>query len=356
MAIDESGSDTVLSWLAGPILRAEVSRVTAAAAVAVEELAEAPSRGQWDRARTLLLDAAAARACVDAGMPRRSGVLLLSEDADEEDPWELAVRVGAEQVLVLPEAAAQLVELLGSPRRAAASGPGGIIAVVGGKGGAGASVFAAAVAACAEPAALLVDLDPMGPGLDLMFGLERAPGLRWPDLRLQGGRVNAAALRRALPGKDGVSVLSCGRDPAPPAEAAARAVLEAGRDGGLAVVCDVSRSLGGVAELCLELADLIVLVTTADVAACTSTGRTAAWILPRNPNRGLVVRGPSPGGLRAADISAAVGLPLLAAMRPEPGLARRLEHSGLALGKRSPLATAADAVLRVHRLRPEPVA
>lgn len=356
MAIDESRPGTVLSWLGGPLLRAEVSRVTAAASAPVEDITEVPGRGQWERARSLLLDAAAARACIAAGLPRRPGVLLLGEGDGDGDLWRLAVDLGAERVLALPEDAARLVELLGSPRCAERSGTGGIIAVVGGKGGAGASVFAAALAACVDPAALLVDLDPAGPGLDLIFGLERSPGLRWPDLRLQGGRVNASALRRALPGRAGVSVLSCGKDAASPGDTAVRAVLEAGRDDGLIVVCDVSRALGEAAELCLELADLVVLVATADVAACTATARTAAWGLPRNPNHGLVVRGPAPGGLRAADVSAMVGLPLLAAMRPEPGLARRLEHSGLALGRRSPLAAAAAAVLRVHRLRPGAVA
>ncbi|WP_038170948.1 septum site-determining protein Ssd [Tomitella biformata] len=353
MGIDEPRPEPVLSWLSGPVLRGEVSRATAAAAVAVEELDSAPGRGQWDRARTLLLDVEAAGACIEAGLPRRGGVLVLSDGSEGADPWQLAVRLGAEHVLALPADAAQLVRLLGSAPRATGAGTGGVVAVVGGKGGVGASVFAAAVAACAQPAALLVDLDPMGAGLDLMFGLERASGLRWPDLRLQGGRVHAAALRRALPSKGGVSVLSSGRDLAPPAEPAVRAVLEAGRDGGLVVVCDVSRSRSPVAELALELADLVVLLATADVSACAAAARAAAWILPHNPNRCLVVRGPSPGGLRATDISAAVGLPLLTSMRPEPGLARRLEHSGLVLGRRSPLAAAAGAVLRVHNLRPD---
>ncbi len=358
--IDEDRPALVLSWLCGPMLRAEVSRAAAASAVVVEELTSAPGRVQWDRAGALLLDVAAARACLSAGLPRRSRVLLLvdadADDAGGQGHWQLAVRLGAEQVLAIPEDAELLVRFLGSPRPSVSPGSGGVIAVVGGKGGVGASVFAAAIATCAKPAALLVDLDPLGAGVDLLFGLERQPGLRWPDLRLQGGRVSAAALQRALPNKGMVAVLSGGGEPAEPAEPAVRSVLAAGRDGGLVVVCDVSRSVGPAAEVALGLADLVVLVATADLAACAAATRTAAWILPRNPNRCLVVRGPSPGGLRAADISAAVGLPLLTAMRPEPGLVRRLEHSGLELGKRSPLAAAASAVLRVYRLRPDGVA
>lgn len=361
MAINQTRPDPVLSWLSGSALRAEASRITAAAAVDAEELTAAPGRGLWDRARTVLLDADSARACVDAGLPRRPGVMLLldgSGGSPDESPgtpqdWRLAVRLGAEQVLVLPDDAAQLVQQLGCPRLPKTSAAGGVVAVVGGKGGVGASVLAAAVAMRAHQAALLVDLDGAGPGLDLMLGLEHAAGLRWPDLRLQGGRVSAAALTRALPAKGEVSVLSGRREPVVPDESAVRAVLEAGRDGGLVVVCDVARSAGPAAELALGLADLVVLVVTADVAACAAGARTAARILPHNPNSCLVVRGPAPGGLRAADIAEAVGLPLVFSMRPEPGLARRLEHSGLALGRRSPLAMAAAAVLRVHRLRPD---
>ncbi len=66
-----------------------------------------------------------------------------------------------------------------------------------------------------------------------------------------------------------------------------------------------------------------------------------------NPNVGLVVRGPAPGGLGSGEFAAAVGLPLLAAMRPEPMLAERLEHGGLRLGGRSPLNRAAGRVLDV---------
>lgn len=64
-----------------------------------------------------------------------------------------------------------------------------------------------------------------------------------------------------------------------------------------------------------------------------------------NPNVGLVVRGPAPGGLRASDIADASDLPLIAAMRPEPMLAPQLERGGLRLRRRSPLGTAARRVL-----------
>ena len=50
---------------------------------------------------------------------------------------------------------------------------GAVIAVIGGRGGAGASVFATALAHSATEA-LLVDLDPWGGGIDLLLGAETA--------------------------------------------------------------------------------------------------------------------------------------------------------------------------------------
>ena len=52
------------------------------------------------------------------------------------------------------------------------------------------------------PEALLVDADPWSGGIDLVVGSEDEPGLRWPDLALERGRIDMAALRQALPGRD----------------------------------------------------------------------------------------------------------------------------------------------------------
>ncbi len=44
------------------------------------------------------------------------------------------------------------------------------------------------------------------------------------------------------------------------------------------------------------------------------------------PSAGLVVRGPAPGGITPDEVATALGLPLVAAMRAERGLARALER------------------------------
>ena len=70
-------------------------------------------------------------------------------------------------------------------------------------GGAGASVFAAALAATAERAGrgvVLADCDPWGPGLDVMLGIEDRGGIRWDEL---AAPVRAAATRCPAPGAAG---------------------------------------------------------------------------------------------------------------------------------------------------------
>jgi hypothetical protein len=113
------------------------------------------------------------------------------------------------------------------------------------------------------------------------------------------------------------------------------------------VVCDLPRRLTRAAEFGIDAADLVVMVTTADVRACAATTAVTAAVRPINPNVGLVVRGPSPGGLRSTEVARIVGLPLLAAMRPQPGLEAMMDRGGLRLRQRSPLARAARRVLTV---------
>jgi secretion/DNA translocation related CpaE-like protein len=254
--------------------------------------------------------------------------------------------VGAQHVLSLPEQAHELIRGLAEAAESIRDDGlrGAVVAVIGGCGGAGASMFAAAVARAAADA-LLMDLDPWGGGVDLLLGGEAAPGLRWPDLALQGGRLNWSAVRDALPRLNGVSLLSGTRRSYEPEAAPVDAVIDAGRRGGVAVVCDLPRRLTDATQAALDAADLVVVVSPCGVRACAATAAMTPVLAPINPNLGLVVRGPSPGGLRAAEVADITGLPLLASMKAEPQLAEQLERGGLRLGRRSALTGAARRVL-----------
>jgi secretion/DNA translocation related CpaE-like protein len=200
--------------------------------------------------------------------------------------------------------------------------------------------------------ALLVDCDPLGGGLDLVLGAEDLGGLRWPEIDVGGGRVPATALHAALPapavGRHGtgeLGVLSCDRSAHGPTPAAVTSVLEAGRRGGETVVCDLPRYPTDAAVAALGAADLTLLVVPADVRSCAAAARVAAVLAEHGGPVRLVVRGPSPGGVDAEEVARALQLPLLAAMRPEPGLARALERGAAPGRAHGPLAAAARSVL-----------
>lgn len=339
----------MLAMLTDPDLREEIDRVGAAVGVRVVHAGgDLVSRKAWSAAAAVVLDEAAAQRCGQAALPRRSRVSVLSSIEAATTTWEAAVAIGAQRVLRMPQQERELVlelaEAAESARDDRRRGP--AVAVVGGCGGAGASLFAVALAFAAADA-LLLDLDPWGGGLDLVVGGESAPGLRWPDLALQGGRLNWADIRAALPRQHGISVLSGTRRGYELDAGPVNAIVDAGRRGGVTVVCDLPRRLTEATHVALDNADLVVLVSRCDVRACAASATFAPVLTAINPNLGLVVRGPAPGGLRAVEVADIVGVPLLASMRAASQIPERLEHGGLRMGRRSPLRSAADAVLGV---------
>ncbi|HEY7053816.1 MAG TPA: septum site-determining protein Ssd [Mycobacterium sp.] len=336
----------VLGVLDDPALRDHVDRVAAAVGVRLVHQRGCPSRREWTAAASVVIDAAAVGRCTGGALPRRAQVILLVSDDPSDATWEAAISLGAQCVLRLPDRESELVELLSDAVETRAGAAGSVVAVIGGRGGAGGSVFSAALAMTAADA-LLVDVDPWGGGADLLLGIERQPGLRWSDVAVEGGRLSLAAVRDALPSRDGVGVLSGTRRGDDVAGGPLLAVVDAGRRGGATVVCDVPRRLTDAAEAALDAADLVVAVAACDVRSCASVTAMAPALLGINPNVGVVVRGPAPGGLRPAEVARASGLPLLAAMRPEPRLAERLEREGLRLRRRSSLVAAARQVLSV---------
>lgn len=341
----------VLSMLGAPNLSDEADRICAAVGLRIIHAAATAtvSRKAWSAAAAVLLDEDAAARCGDAALPRRARVFVVAAVKPTGTMWRAALAVGAQRVLTLPVDEDKLVAELAEAGEAVRSGDSGascgdVVAVVGGRGGAGASIFAAALAQAAGEA-LLIDLDPWGGGLDLLIGSENVPGLRWPDLAPQGGRLAWSAIRSALPRQRNTSVLSGGRCGYEPDAATVDAIIGAGRRGGVTVICDLPRWVHEAAEIAVNAADLVVLVSPCDVRGCAAATVLAPRLQAVNPNAGLVVRGPSPGGLRATDVAAAVGLPLLAVMRAEPGLVERLEHRGLRLPSKSSLTAAARQVL-----------
>ncbi|MBA0127387.1 helicase [Haloechinothrix sp. YIM 98757] len=314
--------------------------------------AEAVRRG-WSRAPLVVLDETALTQCAGRDLPRASSVVLVCAAELAAHTWQLVFRTGVEHVLTLPGEESSLVAVFADVVEGPSGGDGRVVAVVGGRGGAGASVFAASIGVAASRSgeeAVLVDCDPLGGGIDLVLGAEFDAGSRWPDLSLGSGRVSMSSLRGALPrlsyGSGELSVISCARDGARPDPDGVAAVVDAGRRSGATVACDLSRELAPCDRRAAELADLVCLVVPAEVRACTAATRVLERLRPLSDRLALVVRGPAPEALPAEAIAEVVGLPVLTVMRAEPRLGSALERGRFDPRQRGPLATGARDVLR----------
>lgn len=306
----------------------DLLRLAAAAGTELEVAADPPAaRGRYAAAPLVLVGSDQAGAGQRPRLPRRTDLILVTRGEDTSDPWAVAEQLGAGQVAMLPAAESWLVERLASHHRRRSPAP--VVAVLGGRGGAGASVLAAGLAVTAanlDRRVLLVDADPFGGGLDLVLGWEDDTGLRWPELTAASGRLDAAALVGALPGRGDLALLSCDRRALatlPPA--AMSAVLDAGRAARDLVVVDASRRLDPGSVVALQAADETLLVVPAEVRAATAAAALAAAATEHCAALRLVVRGPSPGRLAAEEVSRSLGLPIAGTLRPEAGLPAMLE-------------------------------
>jgi secretion/DNA translocation related CpaE-like protein len=349
-----------VAFVADEKLLDDLLKLAAAAGCDLERVPDVTAaRQRWSSAPLVLLDESGVAACQAEGLPRRGAVIVLATDPEPPELWKQSMAVGAERVITLPGAEPWLVNALADAAEGPASSTGKVLAVLGARGGAGASVFTVAVGLTALKAGdstLIVDCDPRGGGLDVVLGAETEEGLRWPDMQLSAGRVAAASLHMALPtrkrGNARLTLLSGARKGEGPAPDAVAAVVEAGRRAGDVVVCDIPRRLDGAAWAAIDRADLTVIVTPAELRACISAKQSADELAQRGASTRLIVRGPSPGGLRLAEIAAAVGVPVLAAMRPEPQLAQSLERGDFHPKHKGPLSLAARTTLAELAARP----
>jgi secretion/DNA translocation related CpaE-like protein len=320
-----------------------VLRLAAAASAEVEVVPDVgAARSSWSSAPLVVLGTDLAGEVDRARLPRRDGVVLLGSDPDEPTVWPVAVGVGAERVVFLPDDEEWLVGRLADC--AEQDGPdAAVVCTVGGRGGAGSSTFAAALAIVAHDQGwrtMLIDGDPLGGGIDLLLGGEATAGTRWPQLATARGRVSAAALTDGLPRVGELAVLSWDRgQPVDIDPATMSAVLRACRRSCDVVVVDLPRAIDGAAREALAAAALTVVVVPAEVRATAAAARVCATACAVATDVRVVVRGPAPSGLTAEAVAEALGLPFAGYLRPEPGLVAGVDR-GSPPGRRprSPIA------------------
>ena len=337
------------------VLLDDVLRLAAAAGATLDVAHDttAALRG-WPTASVVLVGEDLVCAVAEQRPGHRADVHVLVRGAAVDAVFRAALLAGAADVVELPRAEDWLVEVLSD----AADGAGAadraarLVGVLAGSGGAGATTFACALGlvGAADGPAVLVDLDPLGPGVDRVVGLDTAggpsDGTRWDDLVGSRGRLGSRSLRAALPRRDELAVLTW--PPGPPVRLEAdtvREVLGAARRGHHLVVADLPRHLGDIGTEVVARCDLVLLVAEPSVAGVVSAGRVAAQVLEVTDAVALVVRGngiPIP----ADHVATILDLPLVAEL---PDQRRLAEHLDLGLGpvhsRRSPLARAARSVL-----------
>ncbi|MBB5939505.1 septum site-determining protein Ssd [Streptomyces zagrosensis] len=281
----------------------------------------------WDDAPLVLVGDDCAARLTDA--VRRQGVLLISRDLDDPGIWRRGIELGAEHVLFLPDAETWLVDRVADVTEGVGD-QATTVGVVGGRGGAGASTLACALAVAAARAGhrtMLIDGDPLGGGLDVLLGGEGAAGLRWPAFAESCGRVAAGALEESLPKLHSLRVLSWDRGSAvaiPPT--AVRSVLAAARRRGGAVVVDLPRRVDEAAAEVLAQLDVGLLVVPAELRSVAAAHRVASRVRMVLRDLRVVVRGPTGGGLDDEEIAKLLGLPLAGELPPEPRLLAALDE------------------------------
>ena len=329
-ALGSSLSPRPLLVTADDAMLDDLLRLAAAAGVEVDVVGDpGAARSRWPKAPLVVVGDDQADLLARLAPTRRRDVYVVGRDPDDAGIWRRGVELGAEQALFFPGDESWLAGRLadaaeGHSREAV------VLGVVGGRGGAGASVLATGLSVTAVRRGLsvvLVDLDPLGGGLDLVLGAEAVTGVRWADLAGTKGRLSARALHAELPGRHGLALLSCGRDDQPtiPPEAA-DAVLSAARRTCDLVVIDLPRWPDEAAEEAIAQCSAVLLVVPAEVRAVAAASRVAAMLTTVAADVRVVSRGPSSSGLDGTEVAAALGLPLGADLVSEPRLTEHIDR------------------------------
>lgn len=293
------------------------SILAAAAAAGIEPTvtSEAASlRPVWASAPMVIVGIDRARQVSELVLPHRTQVYVVGAECSQQQLWQWSAPLGA-AVVSLPVGTGLLTAAIAD--LTVRPGDGGLtLAVIGGSGGIGASTLAAGLcytAAARDTSSMLIDLDPVGGGIDLLVGAESVPGWRWP--RLSRAQGHLGDLTGHLPRVAGMDVLSVSRveeetaiDVSPDS---VRAVLASARRSHRLIVADVSRTMTASSREMLRRVDQTLLVVAANVRGIAAAEQVLTQLRPATSDLGLLARMPRSGGVDASMVSQRLDLPLI---------------------------------------------
>lgn len=244
-----------------------------------------------------------------------------------------------------------------------------MITFVGASGGVGVSCLMAAVAVVAAQAGRRVgcmDRD-AGGGLDVVFGMDHLPGVRWPQVASAHGEIAPEVLLRELPNYGGVWVVAHSREAvvevSAEAHASVRDSLRAGTglvlvDGGRARPAHAGRADprevgasqhaldgGALDPAAWAGSDEVILVVGSTPQSLAAATAVVGALPEAGPRWWLAQRSPRGAGHLPATVQAALGMQLAAAVPDDPRLDQYLV-AGESPGARGPLRKAATQLLQ----------
>ena len=325
----------------------ELLRLAAAAGTTPEVARDVPAALRaWPRAPLVLVGHDLADALARASPSRREGVFVVLLGPTPDAVFRSALAVGAESVAELPRSEGWLVERLTD---VVDTGParGLTLGVIGGSGGVGGDDVRLRCWRrwrAGRVRSVVLDADPLGPGVDRVLGLDLVEGVRWDGVGHTTGRLSARALRESLPRRAGVAALTWYAGPQPPTlqAFAVREVLSAARRGHDTVVVDLPRGPDPLVDEIVSRCDRLLVMVVPTVPGLAGAVR----MCRRFADHGTVATVVRGGAVDDAALHRLTGVPVATRMPDQRGLAEAIDLGmGPVRTRRGPLGRAAREVL-----------
>lgn len=336
-----------------PVLHPEAMHIAAATGRPIVDTTDPGDINRHlNRVSSVLLDSAVAR--IITNDRRRDRIFLLESDPGPPD-FKLAMKIHAQQALLLPAQTGELLMALGrddDKHQFSQRGSGATIGVLGAAGGVGVSTIAAVLARrrALHHRTVLVDAVASSGGIDLLVGAEDIPGARWPDLGFNRGTVQAEDVLAALPVLgEKLFILSGARSVTAeffvlgPEEVRA-AVRCLGDAEGEPVDVVVDLRAGEMVEEVVPVLDHLVLVVSAEVRAVAAAVSLKLELQGHQVPVSVVLRHRGWSGLDVAEVERIIGVPVIAEVGTIARLPRAVEMHGLTGALPRALVTVAEAI------------